>query len=78
MVDNGPVVEPDDIPHLFEPYFTRKEPGQGTGLGLAISLSIIHEFGGQLDYSPSVTGGAVFTISLLPAETDGPWTPAAR
>ena len=70
VVDNGPGVDPDDIPHLFEPYFTRKEPGQGTGLGLAISLSIIHEFGGQLDYSPSVAGGAVFTISLPPAETD--------
>ena len=64
VVDNGPGVDADDVPHLFEPYFTRKDPGQGTGLGLAISLSIINEFGGYLEYSPSVVGGAVFTISL--------------
>lgn len=64
VLDNGPGVDAQDAPHLFEPYFTRKEPGQGTGLGLAVSLSIINEFGGYIDYAPSLAGGAVFTISL--------------
>lgn len=68
VVDNGAGVAPEDAPHLFEPYFTRKEPGQGTGLGLAISLSIVNEFGGRLDYSPSPAGGAIFTISLPAAD----------
>ena len=71
VVDNGPGIDQDDVPHIFEPYFTRKDPGQGTGLGLAISLSLIHEFDGYLDYTPSVTGGAMFTISLAVAPQPG-------
>ncbi|MDR1044761.1 MAG: hypothetical protein LBP33_06540 [Candidatus Adiutrix sp.] len=62
--DNGPGVAEEDVPRLFEPYFTRKEPGQGTGLGLAISLSIIESFGGRLEFSPAGGGGAVFAITL--------------
>ena len=64
VMDNGPGVDPADVPSLFEPYFSRKAPGQGTGLGLAISLSIISGFNGSLDYSPNDGGGAVFTIEL--------------
>lgn len=66
VIDNGPGVALEDVPHLFEPYFSRKAPGQGTGLGLAVSLSIIDGFGGRLEYAPAEGGGAVFTI-ILPA-----------
>ncbi len=69
VTDNGPGVAPEDVPDLFEPYFTRKSPGQGTGLGLAISLSIIDGFGGRLEYAPAPDGGAEFTI-ILPAPRD--------
>lgn len=62
--DNGPGVNPEDVPHLFEPYFSRKAPGRGTGLGLAVSLSIIDGFGGRLEYAPGQNGGAAFTITL--------------
>lgn len=68
VIDNGAGVCPDDEPHLFEPYFSRKAPGQGTGLGLAISLSIINSFNGSLSYSPNSGGGAVFTIQLPSAQ----------
>ena len=67
VIDNGPGVAPEDVPHLFEPYFSRKSPGQGTGLGLAVSLSIIDDFGGRLQYAPAEGGGAVFTIILSAA-----------
>ncbi len=66
VADNGPGVAPEDVPSLFEPYFTRKAPGQGTGLGLAISRSIVDGFGGRLEYEPAETGGARFII-ILPA-----------
>lgn len=64
VIDNGPGVAPEDVPHLFEPYFSRKAPGGGTGLGLAVSLSIIDGFGGRLEYAPGEDGGAVFVITL--------------
>ncbi|MDR1922447.1 MAG: sensor histidine kinase, partial [Candidatus Adiutrix sp.] len=57
---------PEDVPHIFEPYFTRKEPGLGTGLGLAISMSTLNDFGGRIEYAPAEGGGAVF-VFYLPA-----------
>jgi signal transduction histidine kinase len=39
--DNGPGIPEDVLPHLFDPFYTTKAPGQGTGLGLNISHSII-------------------------------------
>ena len=71
VTDNGPGVAPEDAPHLFEPYFSRKEPGQGTGLGLAISLSLIDGFGGQLTFSSAPDGGAAFSIILKVISEDG-------
>jgi len=70
--DNGPGVDPADAAHLFEPYFTRKEPGQGTGLGLAISQSLVQNYGGRLDYAPAPGGGAAFDITLTAAAEIGP------
>ena len=34
IVDNGPGISPEVLPHIFEPFFTTKGVGEGTGLGL--------------------------------------------
>ena len=39
--DNGPGISPENLPHIFETFFTTKPIGQGTGLGLDISYNII-------------------------------------
>ncbi len=65
--DTGPGVDAEDAPHIFEPFFTRKEPGQGTGLGLSVSLSIVQSFGGRIQLDDSPGGGARFTV-ILPIE----------
>jgi len=62
--DNGPGIEPEVLPKLFQPFFTTKSPGEGTGLGLSISRSIILEHGGSIDIASELGRGATFTIEL--------------
>ncbi len=39
--DNGPGIDSEDMPHIFEAFYTTKPIGQGTGLGLDISYNIV-------------------------------------
>jgi signal transduction histidine kinase len=44
--DNGPGVEPELLPKIFDPYFSTKTTG--TGLGLAIARKAVEEHGGTI------------------------------
>lgn len=44
--DNGKGIEPGQLPHIFDPYFTTK--GQGTGLGLAMVHKIVEAHNGEI------------------------------
>ena len=61
VADNGSGIHHEDIPHIFEPFFTRK--GSGTGLGLSIVQQIIDEHRGTIEVK-SDGKGAVFSIRL--------------
>jgi PAS domain S-box-containing protein len=60
--DSGPGIDEDDIPRIFNPFYTKKE--KGTGLGLAIAMKIVEAHKGQITASNSPKGGALFTVSL--------------
>lgn len=60
--DNGPGVAPDDVPKLFQPFFTTKK--HGTGLGLFVSQKIIEEHGGTLQYLQKPEGGSLFRAAI--------------
>ena len=62
--DCGTGFYPDDLPRLFEPFFTRR-PG-GTGLGLPIVKRVIDHHGGRVIAENRPDGGASMTV-LLPA-----------
>lgn len=68
VVDTGPGIADEHMPHLFEPFFTTKPPGVGLGLGLVISASIIRDHHGSLTAANGPAGGAKFTIDLPAAE----------
>jgi len=66
--DTGAGIAPKHLGDLFEPFFTTKPAGEGLGLGLSISARIVQEFGGTLSAANHRQGGAVFTLTLNPAE----------
>ncbi|MCI0342476.1 MAG: ATP-binding protein [Planctomycetales bacterium] len=61
--DTGPGIPAQDLPHLFEPFFTRGKP-TGTGLGLAISHAMIARNGGEILVETEPGRGSVFRIRL--------------
>jgi PAS domain S-box-containing protein len=61
--DSGPGIDPADIPHLFDSFFTTKEAGMG--MGLPISRSIIEAHAGHIRAdNQSALGGARFSFAL--------------
>ncbi len=60
--DTGCGIAPKDLPHIFEPFFTKKEAG--TGLGLAITQGIIEKHGGTISVVSKLNQGTTFTISF--------------
>lgn len=62
--DSGPGVAPAVRPHIFNPFFTTKRPGQGTGLGLAVSYRIVAEHGGAIELVDAPEWGALFRVTL--------------
>ncbi len=66
--DNGPGIEKDVLPHIFEPFYTTKETGKGTGLGLSITYGLIKKLGGDITVRSNIGQGTAFTITL-PLET---------
>lgn len=61
--NDGPLIEPRDLPQLFEPFFT-KGKSSGTGLGLAIAKKIVGAHGGTIVATSDAASGTTFIITL--------------
>ncbi|MFN0062503.1 MAG: sensor histidine kinase [Myxococcaceae bacterium] len=67
LEDNGPGVDSETLPRLFEPLVTRKPTG--IGLGLALVKRIVERHEGTVRYEQSPAGGARFIVQLPCVET---------
>ena len=66
VIDDGPGIDPEDLPRIFDPFYTRR-PG-GSGLGLSIAHRAVQAHGGALLASSIPGEGATFAI-VLPRRT---------
>ncbi len=85
--DTGCGIPPEQVPHIFDLFFTTKKVGGGTGLGLSICHRIVESCGGKIEVKSTFGVGSVFRIvlpaapgdaSAAPPEAPCRTTPAAR
>jgi two-component system, NtrC family, sensor kinase len=62
--DNGIGVPEDDIPHIFEPFFSTKHDTSGIGLGLAIVHGIVKSHNGKIEVKSELGKGTTISITL--------------
>lgn len=60
--DTGVGIPREELPRIFEPFYTSK--ARGTGLGLAVSYGIISAHGGVIEVESDVGVGSTFRIKL--------------
>ncbi len=67
--DTGVGIKPEDMEHIFRPFFSTKPQVKGTGLGLSISYGIIKKHNGEFRVESQPGEGATFTL-LLPIKAE--------
>jgi two-component system NtrC family sensor kinase len=64
IVDNGVGISPEDIPHIFQPFFSAKQKASGIGLGLAIVHGIVQSHQGRVDVESEPGKGTTISVVL--------------
>jgi len=64
ITDNGSGIAAEDVPHIFEPFFSTKQKASGIGLGLAIVHGIVQNHNGKIEVDSEVGKGTTISIIL--------------
>ncbi len=62
IADEGKGIASENMPRLFDPFFSTKPSGHGSGLGLSICRGILEGFGGSIEASSAPGHGACFRV----------------
>ena len=63
VTDNGTGIA--DPQHIFDPFYTTKQPGKGTGLGLSICYGIVRAHGGEIQcWNNAESDGSTFVVRI--------------
>jgi signal transduction histidine kinase len=68
VADSGRGIEREDLPHVFEPFFSRKPTEQSRGLGLSVVRGIAARYGGGLEIETAPGVGSRVRVYLPAAE----------
>jgi two-component system NtrC family sensor kinase len=69
--DSGVGIVPEDLPHVFEPFYSTKKNGQGVGLGLSVVYGILERHGGRIAIQSEPGKGTTFIMEFSQTETSG-------
>jgi two-component system NtrC family sensor kinase len=72
LQDSGVGIAAEDIPHLFEPFFSTKREGKGVGLGLSVVYGILERHEGTVSVQSEPGKGTLFTLLFPPASMHRP------
>ncbi len=64
VIDRGPGITEEQQAHLFEPFYTTRQPGEGTGLGLFVAWGIVQDHRGAIEVEGRPGKGACFRVKL--------------
>lgn len=62
--DTGCGISKEDIDHIFNPFFTTKQPGKGVGLGLYIVFQEVQKCGGEIRVQSELGEGTTFHVVM--------------
>jgi signal transduction histidine kinase len=62
VADSGLGIRPEDLPRIFDPFFTSKDAGHGNGLGLTVAKGIVGDHGGVISVESAVGLGTEFKV----------------
>ena len=63
VTDTGGGISPEDMNHIFEPFYTKKKMGRsGTGLGMAVVWGVVKDHRGYIDFESRPEEGSRFTL----------------
>ena len=68
--DNGRGLTPEQMNHLFDPFYTTRQSQGGSGLGLSVTHGIVSEHAGQIGVSSQPNQGTEISV-VLPREQAG-------
>jgi len=62
--DTGQGLSPEQLRHIFDPFFFASEQGQRTGMGLSIAYGVVVRHGGTIEVESQAGKGTMFTVRL--------------
>ena len=73
VTDSGVGIEPEQLEHIFEPFYQAESPDgrvrQGTGLGLSISLRLVDLMHGTINVTSRRGAGSIFRVDIPDLES---------